>query len=204
MSLRSHSAWGPSSSVGGRSLIPRRGGLAAITRRRHRLGRRRRTLDGLGPRPRILRGEGTKLLLDWRGIAEGIWTLQDSVGPIATQHRHQTATTIDLVQLLSPRGLAVTRAYAWATALWLVEMVATGAAVSFRLLSTAVGLQAPRRDSGGERDDAVAVVCGVWSARRGLGVWRRSARFVRGRARHILLTRGGIAATSRVETGRIH
>ena len=59
---------------------------------------------------------------------------------------------------MAPGALSVTRTYAWATALWLVVMVATGAAVSFRLLSTAVGSQTPAGDSGREPDDAVAVV----------------------------------------------
>ena len=35
--------------------------------------------------------------MDWRGIAEEIWAQQDSVGSIATQNRHQTATKIDPV-----------------------------------------------------------------------------------------------------------
>jgi hypothetical protein len=39
--------------------------------------------------------------VDWRGITEEIWTLRDSVGPIATQD-HQTATRIDPLHPLSP------------------------------------------------------------------------------------------------------
>jgi hypothetical protein len=45
--------------------------------------------------------------VDWRGIAEGIWTLQDSGGPNATQNGHQTATKIDPLQPLSPPVMAV-------------------------------------------------------------------------------------------------